>query len=81
MGSNKATLDYLDMTTGRYSRNIYPSRNPGKVMELGDVGNDIKVYGSRLWMVINQSNRVEVASAASAVSLGSVDIPNAFPRL
>ena len=77
MGSNKATLDYLDMTTGRYSRNIYPSRNPGKVMELGDVGNDIKVYGSRLWMVINQSNRVEVASAASAVSLGSVDIPNA----
>ena len=24
MGSNKATLDYLDMTTGRYSRNIYP---------------------------------------------------------
>ena len=29
MGSNKATLDYLDMTTGRYSRNIYPSRNPG----------------------------------------------------
>ena len=39
MGSNKATLDYLDMTTGRYSRNIYPSRNPGKVMELGDVGN------------------------------------------
>lgn len=77
MGSNKATLDYLDMATGTYSRNIYPSRNPGKVLELGDVGNDIKAYGSRLWMVINQSNRVEVASAATAVSLGSVDVPNA----
>lgn len=77
MGSNKATLDYLDMATGTYSRNIYPSRNPGKVMELGDVGNDIKAYGSRLWMVINQSNRVEVASTATAVSLGSVDVPNA----
>lgn len=77
MGANKASLDYLDMTTGTYSRNIYPSRNPGKVLELGDVGNDIKVYGTRLWMVINQSNRVEVASAATAVSLGSVNIPNA----
>ena len=77
MGANKATLDYLDMGTGTYFRDIYPSRNPGKVLELGDVGNDIKVYGSRLWMVINQSNRIEVASAASAVSLGSVNIPNA----
>lgn len=77
MGSNKATLDYLDLATGTYARNIYPSRNPGKVMELGDVGNDIKPYGSRLWMVINQSNRVEVVSAATAKSLGSVDVPNA----
>ena len=24
MGSNKATLDYLDFATGTYSRNIYP---------------------------------------------------------
>lgn len=76
MGSNKATLDYLDLTTGSYSRNIYPSRNPSQVMELGDVGNDIKIYGSRLWMVINQSNKVEVARADDAVSIGHVDIPN-----
>ncbi len=76
MGSNKATLDYLDLKTGVYSRNIYPSRNPNQVLELGDVGNDIKVYGSKLWMVINQSNKVEVASAATAVSQGHVDVPN-----
>lgn len=76
MGSNKATLDYLDFTTGNYSRNIYPSRNPSQVLELGDVGNDIKIYGSKLWMVINQSNKVEVANTATAVSEGHVDIPN-----
>lgn len=76
MGSNKATLDYLDLATGIYSRNIYPVRNPGQTLELGDVGNDIKVYGSRLWMTINCSNKVEVASAATAVSIGHVDIPN-----
>lgn len=77
MGANKATLDYLDMNSGTYSLNIYPARNPGKVMELGDVGNDIKAYGSRLWIVVNQSNRVEVAHASTAVSIGSVDVPNA----
>ncbi len=77
MGSNKATLDYLDISTGAYSRNIYPSRNPSLVMELGDVGNDIKAYGSRLWMVINQSNKVEVANVRTARHIGQVNVPNA----
>ena len=76
MGSNKCTLDYLDLATGVYSRNIYPSRNPNQVMELGDVGNDIKIYGSSLWMVVNMSNKVEVANASTAISRGHVDIPN-----
>lgn len=45
MGSNKASLDYYDAETGVYSKNIYPERNPGVVKELGDVGNDIQIYG------------------------------------
>ena len=80
MGSNKCTLDYLDLSgqspTAIYHRNIYSERNPGEVKELGDVGNDIEVYGSRLWMVINISNKVEVAEAASARKIGKIDIPN-----
>ena len=76
MGANKCTLDFLDFSTGVYTRNIYPSRNPSQVMELGDVGNDIKVYGSRLWMVVNMSNKVEVADAKTAISHGHADIPN-----
>ncbi len=76
MGANKCTLDYLDLATGVYTRNIFPSRNPSQVMELGDVGNDIKIYGSSLWMVVNMSNKVEVADALTAVSRGHVDIPN-----
>lgn len=76
MGSNKATLDYLDLHTGKYLKNIFPSRNPQQVKELGDVGNDVKIYGSRLWLVVNCSNKVEVCTADSAFSLGHVDIPN-----
>ena len=80
MGSNKSTLDYLDLSgndsTVHYYRNIYSERNPSTVMSLGDVGNDCKIYGSRLWLVINCSNKVEVARAEDAVKIGKVDIPN-----
>ena len=80
MGSNKATLDYLDLSgkdeTVHYYRNIYSERNPSTVMMLGDVGNDIQIYGERLWMVINCSNKVEVAHARDAVRIGKVNIPN-----
>ena len=76
MGSNKCTLDYLDFTTGTYHRNIYAEHNPDVVMELGDVGNDIQIYGSRMWMVINCSHKVEVVKARTAQRIGQVDIPN-----
>ena len=80
MGSNKSTLDYLDLSandsTVHYYRNIYSERNPTTVMMLGDVGNDCQIYGSRLWLVINCSNKVEVARADDAVRIGKVDIPN-----
>ena len=80
MGSNKSSLDYLDLSandsTVHYFRNIYSERNPTTVFALGDVGNDIGIYGSRLWLVINCSNKVEVARAEDAVRIGKVNIPN-----
>lgn len=76
MGSNKATLDYMDYTTGEYHKNIYAERNPEVVMELGDVGNDIGIYGSKLYAVINCSHFVEVMDANTAKHKGKIDIPN-----
>lgn len=76
MGSNKATLDYYDFSTGEYTRNIYAMANPDVPMELGDVGNDLAIYGTRLYAVINCSNKVEVLDAATARRIGQVDIPN-----
>ena len=78
MGSNKCTLDYLDLSgeTIHYLRNIYAERNDSMVKELGDVGNDAQIYGSRLWLVINCSNKVEVLRAKDAVTLGKIDVPN-----
>ena len=76
MGSNKATIDYVDFCNGCYIRNIYGERNPNVVKELGDVGNDIQIYGNRLYAVINCSHKVEVMDARTCRRIGQVDIPN-----
>lgn len=76
MGSNKSTLDYFDYTTGTFKRNIYAAINPNVPKELGDVGNDIAIYGNRLYAVINASNKIEVMDAITARRIGQIDIPN-----
>lgn len=76
MGSNKCTLDYLDFVQGYYVRNLYAERNPHVIKELGDVGNDIRVYGSKLYVVVNCSNKMEVLDARTGVRISQVDIPN-----
>ena len=76
MGSNKATIDYVDFCNGYYIRNIYGERNPHVIKELGDVGNDIQVYGNRLYAVINCSHKVEVMDLRTCRRIGQVDIPN-----
>ena len=76
MGSNKATLDYYDYQSGIYTRNIFPKANPGLARELGDVGNDLKIYGGKLYAVINCSHFVEVMDVRDARHITQISIPN-----
>lgn len=76
MGNNKATLDYYDFETGIYKKNIYAERNPTVPKEMGDVGNDIGIYGSKLYAIINVSNKVEVMDVATTKRISQIEIPN-----
>lgn len=76
MGSNKCTLDFFDYTKGTYYRNIYAEINPNVVKELGDVGNDIKIYGSKLYIVVNVSNKIEVLDAKTAKRIKTIPLQN-----
>lgn len=76
MGLNKSSLDYYDATTATYHRNIYAERNPNVVKELGDVGNDLQIYGCKLYAVINCSHKMEVMNADDATRVAKIDIPN-----
>lgn len=76
MGSNKATLDFMEFTTGVYKHNIYAEKNPNTIKELGDVGNDAEIYDNKLWLVINASHKVEVVDAKTCKNIAQIDIPN-----
>ena len=76
MGSNKASIDYFDYATGHYTKNLFAERNPTVIKELGDVGNDIQLYGDKLYAVINSSNFVEVMEAQTARHITTISIPN-----
>lgn len=76
MGSNKAALDYYDFAQALYTRNQYGLANPTMVQSLGDVGNDIKIYGSKMYAVINCSNLIEVMDSHTAKHIGMIEVPN-----
>lgn len=76
MGMNRASLDYFDYTTGHYTRDIFFERNPEIVKELGDVGNDIKVYGQKVYAVINVSNLIVVFDVRTARRIKEIEVPN-----
>lgn len=75
MGTNKASLDYYSYTTGKYYLNIFPTINPDVTLGLGDTGNDIQVFGGRVYAVVNGSNLVEVMNARTGKHVATVSIP------
>ncbi len=76
MGLNNASLDFYDYKKNEYQRNIYGSMNPTVVRGLGDTGNDLQIYGTRLYAVMNGSNLVEVMDAVTAEHITSFEVVN-----
>jgi hypothetical protein len=76
MYMNKASIDYVDFITGSYRKNIYNQANPEVTKGLGDVGNDVGVYGSKLYVVVNGSNKIEVLNVNTGKRIQQIDIIN-----
>ena len=75
-GVNNASLDFFNSQTKAYQKNYFTQVNPNIVGGLGDVGNDLQIYGSKLYAVINASGLVEVMDAKTARHIGVVEIQN-----
>ncbi|MNK06738.1 hypothetical protein D3C87_246370 [compost metagenome] len=76
MGMNRASIDLFNYRTGDYTVDIYSERNPTVVKELGDVGNDIQIYGNKVYAVINCSHKIEVIDKWTTKRIKKIDVPN-----
>lgn len=76
MGMNRASIDMFEYHTGSYTRDIFSERNPHITKELGDVGNDIKIYGKKVYATINVSNFVEVFDVETGKHIKQIHVPN-----
>lgn len=76
MGMNNASLDFVDLRTGKYVNDFFSQQNPGMAMDLGDVGNDLLVAGDYLVIALNGSGLLEIADAATAKHVAEVPVPD-----
>lgn len=74
---NNSTISYYDFTTQTMTDNIFLQVNN---RGLGDTGNDLQAYGSKLYCVVNNSNRLEVMDLETAKSIKAIELPNKSPR-
>lgn len=63
---NNSTLALLDFGNRTLKPDFFLFQNN---RGLGDTGNDMKAYGSKLWIVVNVSSQVEVLDLKSGLSL------------
>jgi YVTN family beta-propeller protein len=60
---NNSTLTYYDYTAKTLVPDVFFTANATK---LGDTGNDIGIYGTKMYIVVNGSNAVDIANAKTA---------------
>ncbi len=74
-GSNSTKLSFRD-SSGNFTGDFFLQQNPSFTGGLGDLGNDMIIYGSKLYIVMNNSNRVTVLNASTGVFIDSIPFRN-----
>ncbi len=69
-GGNNTTLSYYNFNTSMATTDFFANANASK---LGDTGNDILIYGGKIYIVMNVSSYVEVADAFTAKNIAKID--------
>jgi YVTN family beta-propeller protein len=77
MGMNNASLSCYNSQTKELSNDYFLEKNK---RGLGDIANDLKAYGGKLYCVVNGSNTVEVMNLYTGESVKQIPLPNKSPR-
>jgi YVTN family beta-propeller protein len=74
LGSPNSALTYYDYTSKTLTPDIFLSAN---AKGLGNTANDLKVYGAKMYIVVDKSGTVEVVNLKTAKSIKQVLFQNA----
>ena len=69
---NNATLTYYSIEDKSVTQNIYSAANGNT--KLGDTANDMKILGSKGYIAVDQSLKIEVIDVNNFSSLGMIDL-------
>lgn len=69
---DNVSLSYFNLEANTMQNDVFVSANPS--MKLGSGGNDLGIYGSKLYVIVNGSKKVEIADVNSGKSLKTIDI-------
>jgi hypothetical protein len=72
--ANNASLTYCDFATGFASADLFLDKNN---RGLGDTGQDMIKYGSKIYIAVYKSSIIEVVDAKTGVSTKSIPMKNA----
>ena len=77
---NNTTLTFYNASNNTASTDIFATANGNG---LGDTGNDLIIYGSKIYVVMNGSSYVQIAAASTAKSLAKLEFKTSTgaPRL
>jgi YVTN family beta-propeller protein len=71
--ANNSTLTYYNYLTKATVADQFSAVNSTKI---GDTGNDVKIYGSKMYIVVNISSTVEVVDAKTTKSIKQIKMLN-----
>ena len=72
--NNNASLTYYDLIASTVTTDIFTAKNN---RGLGDTGQDILKYGSKIYIAVSQSSLIEIIDAVTGVSTKSIPMLNA----
>lgn len=62
-GDNNSTLGYYNSDTKEYTEKIFENQNDD--LKIGDTGNDMVIYGSKMYILATNSNKIYITNLAS----------------
>ncbi len=77
-GDNNASISFYNFKTKQVTDNLFLTANQ---RGLGDVGNDLKMYGGKLYCVVNNSEVLEVINPNTMKSIKSLPLTGKQPRM